>query len=87
MWDPATGRTRTTLTGHTNSVNAVTFNPDGKTLATASDDKTVRLWDAVLPKPSAAIHKICRAVNRDLTSQERTTCLPGQSASPVCPTS
>uniref|UniRef100_UPI0018D28763 WD40 repeat domain-containing protein n=1 Tax=Streptomyces davaonensis TaxID=348043 RepID=UPI0018D28763 len=65
---------------------AVAFSPEGRALATGSDDKTARLWDATLPQPSEAIKKICRAVNRDLTPQERTAYLSDQSVSPVCPT-
>jgi len=33
------------LTGHTESVDALAFSPDGKTLATGSNDHTIRLWD------------------------------------------
>ncbi|WP_344265207.1 WD40 repeat domain-containing serine/threonine protein kinase [Actinomadura napierensis] len=39
------------LQGHTGPVTAVAFSPDGKTLASTSDDRTVRLWDPATRAP------------------------------------
>ena len=46
VWDIASGRRLRSLVGHSVTVTAVAFTPDGGALATGSQDGSVGIWDA-----------------------------------------
>lgn len=60
------------LREHEGGVSSAQFAPDGKTVVTASDDKTARLWSCQSCRPVEALAaQLEKTIGWDLTKEER----------------
>lgn len=55
------------LEGHTKTVSSVTFSPNGRTLASASFDGSIRLWDF---DPGSLKERACKMANRNFSKED-----------------
>jgi WD40 repeat protein len=63
LWDIATGKQKSILTGHSGPVNSVAFNRKGSLLASGSSDNTIKLWDPETGKNIKTLNGHTNSVN------------------------
>ncbi|MCE9583003.1 MAG: hypothetical protein K8T20_10955 [Planctomycetes bacterium] len=58
LFDPATGTLSQTLKGHTGRVTCVAWSPDSRTLASGSDDGSIRFWEVQSGKETGCLANV-----------------------------
>ena len=62
VWDSRTGQVRSRLSGHTGRVLTAVYSEDGRYIATAGADRTVRVWNARTGRSVAVLQAHAGAV-------------------------
>ena len=68
LFNVATGRLEAILRGHSAPVASIAYRPDGKRVASGSEDQTIRLWDAATGQQIALLRAESAAPNLERAS-------------------
>ena len=74
VWSVESGECVTTLEGHSDGVNSVSFSPDGQWIASGSEDNTVKVWSVESGEcvfTGSQLDDSWRAVFKDSSMPER----------------
>jgi WD40 repeat protein len=72
VWDAETARKMADFSGHTSGISASMFGPDSRSIVTASEDRTVLIYDCKVCVGPDELLKLARAhATRSLTPEER----------------
>ncbi len=84
LYDTVTGNERAVLSGHTSAVQHLAVHPDGRTLASASADRTVRAWHLPTARELGVIHASTESAVTCLTfTADGETLIAGREGSPA----
>ncbi|MGK7958132.1 MAG: WD40 repeat domain-containing protein, partial [Crocosphaera sp.] len=70
LWDLETGELIKTLSDHSQHINSVSFNANGKVLVSAAEDTTIKLWNVEEGKVIRTLSGSNAGVNSVLFSAE-----------------
>lgn len=84
LWDGETSKKPITrLSGHQQPINLVNFSPDGRLIASASFDKSLKIWDAVVGKFKSSLRGHVGAVYQVCWSSDSRMLVSGSKDSTV----